>query len=166
MLPEPAASQLRALQTEILEAVARGEALAAVADRLCRRAEAMAPEVVCSILLVDEARRLRPLAAPSLPDSFSGSIDGAPIGPCVGSCGTAAWRGEPVEVDDIATDPLWSAYRGLALAIGLRACWSSPIKNREGRCVATFAFYYRESRGPSAIDQAIVSTCVNLCAIA
>ena len=95
---------------------------ATVADTLCRRAEAMAPEVVCSILLVDDAMRLRPLAAPSLPESFSAAIDGAPIGPTVGSCGTAAWRCEAVEVDDIASDPLWADFKGLALAIGLRAC--------------------------------------------
>jgi hypothetical protein len=31
-----------------------------------------------------------------------------PIGPCAGSCGTAAYRGSAVIVSDIATDPLWN----------------------------------------------------------
>ncbi len=94
------------------------------------------------------------------------ATDRVPIGPNVGSCGTAAYRGEPVEVTDIATDPLWKNYRDLFLPYGLRACWSSPIKGRDGKVLGTFAFYYREPRGPDMLDRQIVAACVNLCAIA
>jgi diguanylate cyclase (GGDEF)-like protein len=69
-------------------------------------------------------------------------------------------------VTDIATDPLWDGYRALTEPLGLRACWSSPIRDQEGRVVATFAFYYRTCRGPDALERSIVQTCVHLCNIA
>lgn len=84
---------LRQIEAEILEIVARGHPLEEVATRLCERVEEADPAVVCSVLLVDDERRLRPLAAPSLPRPFSDFIDGVPIGPGVGSCGTAAHLG-------------------------------------------------------------------------
>ena len=154
------------LQNEILEAVATGLSLSAVAEMLCLRAEAFAPAAICTILLVDPDRRLRPLAAPALPQHYSDALDGVPIGPLIGSCGTAAFLGEAVEVTDIGSDPHWADYRDLALPLGLAACWSSPIKARDGRVIATFAFYFRTRRGPTDLERLIVQTCVHLCAIA
>lgn len=159
-------ARLLQLQTEVLEAIACGEPLVGVADLLCRRAEQLAPEAVCSILTVDSAGLLHPLAGPSLPLAYSSAIEGLSIGPVAGSCGTAAWRNEAVMVTDIATDPLWAQYRGLAAPLGLMACWSSPIRNRDNQVVATFAFYYRTARGPDALERDIVQTCVRLCTIA
>ncbi|WP_457795868.1 putative bifunctional diguanylate cyclase/phosphodiesterase [Methylocystis sp. S23] len=157
---------LRALQHDVLEGIARDLPVRAVMNRLCLQAERLAPDVVCSILSVDAQGRLKPLAAPSLPQNFSAAIDGLRVGPHMGSCGTAAYLGESVEVVDIATDPLWSRFKDLALPLGLRACWSSPIYASDGRVVGTFAFYYRSCRGPSNIERTIVEACVNLCAIA
>lgn len=154
------------LQTEILEAVACGESLTAIAELLCLRVEAAVPDVTCSILAVDAEGYLHPLAAPSLPVNFGAAVDGAPIGPKAGSCGTAAFRNEAVMVTDIASDPLWEDFRGLALPLGLRACWSSPIRDSADNVVATFAFYYRSCRGPDELERSIVQTCVHLCAIA
>jgi len=37
------------------------------------------------------------------------------IGPYAGSCGAAAYLGQPVYSPDIATDPVWGTYRDLAL---------------------------------------------------
>jgi diguanylate cyclase (GGDEF)-like protein len=158
--------RLRSIQREVLEATALGQPLQPVMELLCRRIEELDPDVVCSVLRVDTQGLMHPLAAPSLPAFFSDTVEGLAIGPCAGSCGTAAFRGEPVTVTDIDSDPLWARFKALPLGIGLRACWSSPIKARDNRVVGTFAFYYRTVRGPSAAEEAIVSTCVHLCAIA
>jgi diguanylate cyclase (GGDEF)-like protein len=158
--------RLRDIQHEILEAIASGQDLANVMDLLCRRVEALDPSIICSVLSVDQHGLLHPLAGPSLPAKYSRALDSIPIGPCVGSCGTAAFRGEPVAVIDIETDPLWADYRSLPLPLGLRACWSSPIKARDDRVVGTFAFYYCTPRGPNELEETIVATCVHLCAIA
>ena len=80
-----------------------------------------------------------------------------------GSCGTCAWRGEAVTVEDIETDPLWADFKALALPLGLRACWSSPIMLKDGRVAGTFAFYFRERRGPSSWHEQVVRACVQLC---
>ena len=158
---------LQQLQKEILEAVATGLPLPDVVDLLCRRAEALSPDVICSVLRADlEANFLYPLAGPSLPAEISAATSQVPIGPCVGSCGTAAYRGEAVEVTDIATDPLWAPFKDGFLLHGLRACWSTPIKGRSGQVLGTFAFYYREPREPDTLERKIVEACVHLCAIA
>ena len=100
---------LQETQAEILELVARGHALGEVATRLCQRVEEADRTVLCSVILVDEERRLRPLAAPSLPESFSRFVDGIVIGPKVGSAATRE-RGEEVSSRDIRQpDPLWRA---------------------------------------------------------
>jgi len=158
--------QVQALQRDVLEAVAHERPLAEVMDLICQRVETIFPEVVSSILAVDLEGKLRPLAAPSLPRGFAAIVEGAPIGPMVGSCGTAAFLGEPVTVEDIATDPRWLPFNALPLAAGLQACWSSPIKLRDGRVAGTFAFYFREKRGPGNSHERIVAACVQLCMLA
>ncbi len=166
MIEANSSESLLRLQSEILEAVARGEKLVTIAQRICLRAEQLAPETICTILTIDAQGRIHPLAAPSLPDHYSHALEGVPIGDSCGSCGTAAFRREPVEVTDIENDPLWADFKALALPLGLRACWSSPIKARDQRVVGTFAFYYRTKRGPAELERQIVEKCVTLCAIA
>lgn len=153
------------LQNSILEMIARGEPLKATIDRLCTAVEASVPGIVCSVLSVDSQGVLHPLSGPSLPAHYSAALDDVPIGPCVGSCGTAAYLGQPVTVTDIENDPLWADFKGLALPLGFRACWSTPIIS-SGRVTGTFAFYFLEKRGPSALEERIVAACVHLCAIA
>jgi GAF domain-containing protein len=138
---------LLAGEKRLLEMIARNESRTVILDALCRLVEELASGSRSSILLFDpNAGCLRHGAAPSLPTSYIEAIDGIAIGPSVGSCGTAAYRGEPVIVSNIATDPLWSDFRDLALGHGLRACWSTPILSSEGRVLGTFAIYYREPR--------------------
>ena len=157
---------IHALQTEILEAMVTDERFEAIADLLCRRAEELAPGATCTIVGVTGDGRLKTVAAPSMPAGYGEAITGLAIGPDVGSCGTAAYLGEAVEVEDIAASPLWAPYKHMVLPLGLQACWSFPIKTRDGRVAAAFGFYFREKRGPTAIERSIVNTCVHLCTIA
>src|SRR5229473_7923916 len=130
--------------------IARGDSRALVLEGACRVFEELASGSLSSILLLDpKTNRLRHGAAPSLPITYTEAIDGLVIGPCVGSCGTAAYRAEQMIVSDIATDPLWADYRDLALGHGLRACWSTPILSSTGKVLGTFAIYYREPRSHS-----------------
>ena len=84
-------ASLLAGQTRILEMVATGSSLGEVLDALCRLVESQVPGLICSVLLL-EGDRLRDGAGPSLAPTYRRAIDGAPIGPSVGSCGT---RGIP-----------------------------------------------------------------------
>lgn len=154
------------LQNIVLEMIAKGKPLADTASRLCLEAEKLAPGAICSILTVDNSGIVHPLAGPSLPSTYSVALDGLKIGPATGSCGTAAYLRSEVTVTDIEADSRWDDYRHLALPIGLRACWSSPILDAAGESAGTFAFYYRECRGPTEAEREIVRHCVHLCAIA
>ncbi|WP_129794534.1 EAL domain-containing protein [Sphingosinicella sp. CPCC 101087] len=154
------------LQNIILEMIAKGDTLASTISRMCLEAEKLAPDVICSVLTVDRGGFVRPLAGPSLPPDYSAALDGVELGPHAGSCGTAAHLRTEVTVTDIETDPRWAAFKHLALPLGLRACWSSPILDAEGEPIATFAFYYRECRGPTELEKEIVRHCVHLCVIA
>ncbi|KAF1050116.1 EAL domain-containing protein [Xylophilus sp.] len=156
-----------ALQRRALEAMARDCPPAEVLDLLCREVERIVPEVIASILEVDAQGLPHPLAGPSLPAAYSAALDGVAIGPKVGSCGTAAWRRQPVLACDIATDPLWEDYRHRVLPLGLRACWSTPILSSQGQVVGTFAFYYRDRVGmqPDPFLQQLVDACIHLCAL-
>lgn len=145
---------LLAGERHVLEMIARGLPLGAVLEALAHIVEELAHQslLVSVLLLDDDGMHLRHGAAPSLPAEYTRAIDGIQIGPNVGSCGTAAFRGEPVIVTDIATDPLWADFAdltGLAVSHGLRACWSTPIQGSNGRVLGTFALYYREPRAPS-----------------
>ena len=158
--------QLRSLQQLIMGALADELPLTEIADQLCRRVEAIAPDVVASVLHVDSDGLVHPLGGPSLPDDYSRALEGVTIGPDVGSCGSAAYHGKPVLAEDIDTDPRWQPYKTRPLEVGLKACWSTPIKAKDGRVIGTFAFYFRESRSPSRWHQRIVDACVHLGALA
>src|ERR1700760_3554521 len=95
------------LQILILEMIARGGALKSTMDRLCLEVEAIIPGTLCSVLTLDDAQHIHPLSAPSLPAEYCAGFADAPVGPEMGSCGTAAFRGEAVSVTDIRSDPLW-----------------------------------------------------------
>jgi len=161
------AEALLAGEKRLLEMIAKGNSLALILDALCRLVEELSSGSLSSILLLDpNGNRLWHGAAPSLPTGYTEAIDGGAIGPSAGSCGTAAHRKEPVIVSDIATDPLWADYRDLALAHGLRACWSTPILSLDRRVLGTFAIYSREPCSPTAQQFNIIEQITHLASIA
>lgn len=149
---------LRNAHSKVLELAIGDAPLETTLSELIRIVESTSRTgVLGSILLLDpDGKHLRHGAAPSLPREYSQLLDGAEIGACAGSCGTAAYLGAAVFVSDIATDPLWADYRDLALPHGLRACWSTPILTRGRKVLGTFAMYHREPREPTVRDLMLV----------
>jgi GAF domain-containing protein len=120
---------------------AKGDTLESVLDNYLRDIEMSGDAGMRTSILLLDGTTLRHGAAPRLPREYREAVDGSQIGPTAGSCGTAAFLGHPIYVSDIANDPLWEKYRDLALPHGLRACWSTPIRNEQGRLLGTFAIY-------------------------
>jgi PAS domain S-box-containing protein len=161
------AEALLSEEKRLLEMIAKGNSLSMILDALCRLVEELSKGSLCSILLLDpDGNRLWHGAAPSLPKSYTDAINGGSIGPAAGSCGTAAYRKEPVIVSDIATDPLWTDYRDLALPHGLRACWSTPVLASDGRVLGTFAIYSGEPGSPTPQQLNIIEQITDLASIA
>ena len=161
------AETLLAGENQILEMVATGKPLGVILDELCRLVDKLSSDSLHSILLFDpNGNCLRRGAGPSFPEAFMAAVDGIEIGPCVGSCGTAAYRKEQVIVSDIETSPLWANYLELARAYGLRAGWSTPILSSDGSVLGTFAIYWREPRSPGPHHQQIIKQITHLTAVA
>jgi serine phosphatase RsbU (regulator of sigma subunit)/PAS domain-containing protein len=159
------ARELLEVQNAVLEQIAGAVALPDVLDTLVRGMERLSEGMKASVLLVDGAH-LRHGAAPGLPAAYNAAIDGLEIGPGVGSCGTAAHSGQPVVVEDIATDPLWRDFRELAAEHDLAACWSAPVLGPDGAVLATFALYYHRRRAPTDTHRSLVEAATHLCAVA
>ena len=149
--------RVREIETQVLAQISTRQDLKAILRTVATGIEQAAPGTVASILLLDADRtQIRHGAAPSLPASFTRAIDGIEIGPRVGSCGTAMYRGETVIVDDIRTDPLWDGLAHLADELGLRACWSKPVFDTRDNVVGSLALYYREPRAPETWEAEMV----------
>jgi signal transduction histidine kinase len=154
-------------QSRVLEMIARNAPLGEILNRLVLLIEEQSPDMLCSVLLLsDDGNHIRNGAAPSLPKEYVQAIEGAPIGPKNGSCGTAMYRGKPVVVTDILTDPLWEDYRELAAASGLRACWSTPIMSARGKVLGSFAMYYRRPQTPTGAEARLTDVATHIAALA
>ncbi len=154
-------------QAQILEMIARNESLEMILEALVLLVEAEVERTSGAIMLLDrDGRRLHHGAGPNLPGAYRRIVDGVAIGPSVGSCGTAAWRGVPVIVDDVMTDPLWADFSTVAQRYGLRSCWSTPILTAQNNVLGTFALYSPEVRQPTPREMELVAMATHIAGIA
>ncbi|MGE0588180.1 MAG: PAS domain S-box protein [Cyclobacteriaceae bacterium] len=154
-------------EKRVLELIATGEPIKTVLNAIAVNFEKFSPGSICSILLLSyDGKTVHQGASPSLPQEFVKAIDGLPIGPKAGSCGTAAYLKKQVIVSDIENDPLWEDYKALALPLGLRACWSTPIISRDDVVMGTFAIYYKHVRSPGDFDYELIERASNQAKIA
>ncbi len=154
------------LRNRTLELIVGSGNLSDILNSIVNSVELEYNDMMCSILLLDESgQRLLLGAGPSLPDFYNKAIDGVEIGEGVGSCGTAAFRGERVVVEDIATHPYWAAWKGLAEEAKLGSCWSEPITNSTGKALGTFAIYHSEKCTPKQHDFEIIEQFAHLASI-
>ena len=168
LLPaEDDTQDFRAEQARVMGMIEADAPLSEILSSLVLMIEAQSPEMLCSVLLLsDDGNHIRHGAAPSLPENYVRAIDGSPIGPKHGSCGTALFRGKPVIVSDIFTDPLLEGYRGFASAIDVAACWSTPILSSKGKVLGSFAMYYREPRTPTGSETRLTNVATHLAGLA
>jgi PAS domain S-box-containing protein len=146
-------------QNHVLDLILHEAELDETLDLLARTVEAECPGMLCSILLLDpDGVHVRHVAAPSLPENYNRAFDGQPI--------AAAFRGDSVVSEDIATDPRWKAHRDAALKHGLRACWSTPIFDAQWRVLGAFACYFRKPARPDERHWNLIEIAAHTAAIA
>ena len=163
------AEGLLAGEKRILEMVATGIPLKEILNTLCLIIEEQGGGTLASVLLLNsDGVHLNVIAGPNLPNEWTEQMEKMPIGPCAGSCGTAAHRRSPVIVSDIASDPLWDLpeHRASALKHRLRASWSNPVMSSSGKVLGTFCMYYREPRSPSAQDIELIELAAHIAGVA
>jgi len=163
------AEDLLAGEKRLLEMIATGIALEEILNALCAIIERQCNGTLASVLLLDpDGVHLNFVAGPGLPREWRQQMEKLPIGPCAGSCGTAAYTSSPVIVSDILTDPLWDVpkHRASALKHGLRASWSSPVISSKGEVLGTFCMYYHEPRSPDSQDLELIELATHLVRVA
>jgi PAS domain S-box-containing protein len=147
---------LREAESRIFKEMSFGTRLSDIFGQISAVADRVFAGGTTSITLLEvDGVHMRHGASLGLPKHFTDLIDGQPIGPNVGSCGTAMYRGETIIVTDVASDPLWTDFRILALANSIRACWSVPVIAADGSVLASFAIYWPAPRVPSTADIAL-----------
>lgn len=149
----------------VLELIVKNSPLTEILNEIVLGIETLNPTMICTVVLIENSK-IKIGAAPSLPKIYNEAIDGVTIGPEVGSCGTAAYTGNRVIVENIETSPLWKNYNEIAIQVGLRSCWSEPIKSHTNEIIGTFAIYHREIASPSEFDIFIISETADLVSIA
>jgi signal transduction histidine kinase len=136
---------------------------------LCRLVESTASGCYCSVVLLDPSgTRLELGSAPSLPASFITSIVGKSLSVDLGPGAMAAYLNEQIIAADLRSETRWGAdaWRQLALAHGLQACWSMPISSMAGKVLGAFAIYYDEARTPTALHQGLIEQFTHIASIA
>lgn len=153
---------LERLERTILEMNARPDSvLEHTLDFYLREIESIHNGMICSVMRL-KGDRLYNWSTPSLPARYRQAIEGAQIGPQVGSCGTAAYLKEKVVVVDIENDPRWENYKEFALREGLRSCWSFPIVDPQNKVMGTFAIYYMKTKFPTSEEEYTLERAKNL----
>ena len=158
-------SSLLDVETQIMERMNAGAPLREVLDILTHAIERMAPQCLCSVLLLDEAgQQLFEGSGGSLPAEYMSAVNGLHIGPEVGACGSAAFNNQITVVEDIATDPRFAPVKDFVISFGLLACWSVPIRGSNHQPLGTFAMYHRRRAKPRNRELGIVEAAAHLAA--
>lgn len=151
----------------VVDMIIENEPLEKIGDKIIETIEIAIPECMGSILLLNkEESTLHRLSTPNIPQAFSDSIEGISIGNQTGSCGTAAYLKKEMIVSDISLSPLWKDYKKIALAAGLRSCWSFPIFSSNQEVLGTFAIYSGEVRVPLATEKDIIYDIIRAASVA
>ncbi len=144
------AKELLRCEKTVLELSSRNVPMLDLLGEVCRLVESLLDDgSICSVLLCSDGEHITRAVAPSLPYMLSEALVGLAIGPGAGSCGTAMFRNARVVVEDIETDPLWDDYRDLVRPLGLRACWSTPIRGDNAQMIGALGVYYDTPRAPT-----------------
>ncbi|HEX2805164.1 MAG TPA: EAL domain-containing protein, partial [Kineosporiaceae bacterium] len=141
--------QLVSSHNQVHDMIARSVPLREVLTAACEAIERYDPSLMPSVLQRDpESNTLHSGLGPSFPQAYLDAVEGAPIGPSIGTCGPAAWFGQLTISENLDEDPNWGPIRGLSQMVGVAHCWSMPAKDSTGEVLGTLAFYGRAPRTP------------------
>ena len=159
-------NQREQARSHVLELLSAGAPLSKILNEVVYSIEIQDSEILCGILLMDaEGLHLNVGAAPNLPDFYSAAINGLPVGPNVGSCGSTAYSGKRTIVENILTHPSWAPYKELAAKAGLGSCWSEPIMSSSGKVLGTFSIYHRHAQMPNETDIKLIEQAAHLASV-
>src|SRR5712671_1256804 len=162
---------LRVAENRALEMIADGASLSEVLKQLCAAIDEHALAISLVMLMDRSGDQLLPFPGPHLPPEVTAAFTPWPIGPNMGSCGTAVFTRKRVIISDISKDSRWPlddrglAARRLVLDHGLRAAWSEPLISN-GEVLGTFCIAYSQPRTPNDRDLELIEAAGHIARIA
>src|SRR5712672_2227487 len=162
---------LRVAEKRALEMIADGASLSEVLKQLCAAIDEHTLAISLVMLMDRGGDQLLPFPGPHLPPEVTAAFTPWPIGPNMGSCGTAAFTRKRVIISDISKDSRWPrddrglAARRLVLDHGLRAAWSEPLISN-GEVLGTFCIAYSQPRTPNGRDLELIEAAGHIARIA
>jgi PAS domain S-box-containing protein len=155
-------SELERVEKKVLELNARPSTTTyTVLKTYLQGIERIFPAMKCAIMQVKNGH-LYNWVSNSLPPDYEAAINHLPIADNTGSCGTSAFTNKKVIVSDIASDPRWANFKGIALNNNLRSCWSQPLRNTSGEVIATLGMYYNTIKMPTDEEIKVVDRTVGI----
>ncbi len=165
-------------QKRVLELISTGVSLPTILSAITEMIEAGMPACIATLMTTDNQKHLNFVAGARLPAAFASLTKRVPIGPNIGSCGTAAHTGQVVITHDIENDSKWCGFADAALKDGLRSCWSFPIiaseklayalqeQNDAPKVLGTFGVYHSYCCSPTESELKLIQEAVHLASIA
>lgn len=157
---------LRSLEIRVLDMVSTGMTLTTILEEVANTVDRLLPNVLTSILFINEAGRIHHGAAPRLPDDYKRAIESMPIRNDHSNANGATYQRKQAVIADIQLNLLWQDYRDLALKYGLRVSWALPVMNTKSEILAMFVLYSEKQQMPSEQDQFLIARVAQLVNIA
>jgi PAS domain S-box-containing protein len=144
---------LLAARNQVLERIPTATSIEELLQPFTNHVRNIWPESPLSIMILDKSgKRLFNANAVDLPDFYCRAVNGMSIGPQAGSCGTAAYSGKRMVVEDILTHPNWVPFHDLVVQTDLRSCWSEPMLSLSGQVLGCLAIYSKVPMSPDEDD--------------
>ncbi len=120
-------------------------------EKLVTSAAAAIGSDMGSFYMIDDAEQvLRPYVTVNFPAAYAAACSAVPLGEQC--CGRAAKNKHPWIVEDMWTDPLFADASEGAKNAGVRAAFSVPVLDFEGKCLGSLAAHFRSTFRPTAYD--------------
>ncbi|WP_426360030.1 EAL domain-containing protein [Pseudocolwellia sp. HL-MZ19] len=154
------------LRNKTLEMIVGSHPLSHVLEFIVKSVEQENSNVYCGISLFDKSGKFLMVgAAPNLPAGMVEQIHNSEIGPESSTCGTAAFYGKRIIVEDISQDHRLSGMINMADEAGLKACWAEPVISSKGEVIGVFGIYHRIEYKPTDQDFFLVEQFAHLASV-
>ena len=152
-----------AWRSHVLEMLACGNALPELLKAIAEGLESENPSLFCGILVLEEGKRFRCLAAPRLPEFCNPDRDG--LGGDLELCGKAGSAAGPTLIEDIQAHACSADFKRLASLAGLRSCCAYPVLKGQD-VLALLVVFRKQPKLPSRQDLETIEKAMKLVGIA
>lgn len=140
-----------ALLQKGLQQIQSGTAVNSTLNELVQLAVSAAKSEAGSLALMDEERQVLKIAiAVGLPEDYVKGCGDIALGDQC--CGRAALHRKPWIVTDMLSDPLFASAREASAKTGIRAAFSVPVIQANGKVLGSLACHYRKPYTPTAYE--------------